>query len=416
MSPFSRLKTLSSILFASVKTADPHNTTVTSVGRTIQVSFPNGYSGSLDLNVWSHSAILALSEFHQAVTALCPSSFCPQTFTHHLLRDDFGRVAIFKQKRNAKWLDPLRDSVWKELLRKQRFVCAGKVQVEACQQWLQKEQVVLQTLAVVFALTCGISPLQHGFRVRFDTHHETRNFWLIDPCQVIWAQNSSTPQNVRFTQKVFCLPTAATSLVMLYLCIFRPISCKFLTFLCRDTTLHSHEIWSHFRYRVDKPYHWSGPDIAQSILKHTMDMMDKAYGPAEIRLLVRPILQQYFSNSALYNMSAIIDPAAQHTNETSLNHYGRISSFPYISRLPFYHIEQSIAFCRMWHSLLNLGPIEEGLVMDDDVRVLFSHYGFIGGGLLHSRQAVKVYGDLSDGEMVEELVRTQSFASGSSGK
>ncbi|KIL57380.1 hypothetical protein M378DRAFT_171802 [Amanita muscaria Koide BX008] len=419
MSPFSQLKTISSILFASVQTANPENTTVTNVGRSIQVSFPNGYSSSLDLNAWSHGTIIALSEYQHAVAALCPSSFSPKTFTHHQLRDDFGRAALFKQEHNAKWLDPLRDSVWKELLQNQKFVCAGKVQVEACQQWLEKEQAVLRTLAVVFALTCGVCPPQHGFRVRFDTQYpgpEIRDLWLIDPGQVIWVQNRSRPwQNGHFTPAVFCLPTAATSLVMLYLCIFRPISCQVLSLLSRDTTLHSHEIWSHFRYQLDKPYYWNGPDIAQPILKHTKDTMDRAYSPAEIRLLVGPILHRYFSDSILYNMAAIIDPAAQHTNETSLNHYGRISAFPYIPHLQFYHTEQSIAFSRVWHSLLGLGPIEEGLVVGDDtIRVLFSHHGFIGGGLLHSRHAVKVYGDLSDKGLVEDLVRKQPFASGSS--
>ncbi len=316
-SPFSRLKTLSSILFSSLKSAGPNKAVVTNVGRNIQVSFPNGYSGSLDLNVWSHGAILALYEFQCAVATLCPPSFYPETFTHHLLRDDFGRAALFKQEHNAKWLDPLRHSVWKELLQIQMFFCAGKVQVEACQQWLEKEQIVLRTLSVVFALTCGVSPPQHGFRVCFDSRHpDIRSLWLIDPGQLIWVQSPSTPQNAHFTPTVFCLPTAATSLVMLYLCIFRPISCKVLSLLCRDTTFHSHELWAHFRYQVDKPYHWSGPDIAEPVLKHTINTMDKAYGPAEIRLLVRPILQRYFSNSILYNMDTIIDPAAQHTNES----------------------------------------------------------------------------------------------------
>ncbi|KAK0484199.1 hypothetical protein EDD18DRAFT_1112004 [Armillaria luteobubalina] len=120
--PFNRLKTLSSSLYTSVQKAK--HVIVTNVGHQIKVTYPDGTSTGVNLDKW--------------------------------------------QKHNAQWLDPLRQSIWTDMIRQLRLHNEGKVQVDLCQQWLEKEQTVLKALAVVFSLTCGIIPGQHQFQVLFD--------------------------------------------------------------------------------------------------------------------------------------------------------------------------------------------------------------------------------------------------------
>ncbi len=167
MNPFSHLKTLSSILYKSVESAKC--AMVINVRCQIKVTYLDGSLIGVNLDKWAQGAIMGLCELKNSISDLCPPGFSYKLFPFHRLQDDFGRGGLFKQKHNVEWLDPLRQSIWTNLIRQLGLYNKGKVQVDLCEQWLEKEQTVLKALAVVFCLTCGISPGQHQFRVRFDS-------------------------------------------------------------------------------------------------------------------------------------------------------------------------------------------------------------------------------------------------------
>ncbi len=416
MNPFSHLKTLSSILYKSVESAKC--AMVINVRCQIKVTYLDGSLIGVNLDKWAQGAIMGLCELKNSISDLCPPGFSYKLFPFHRLQDDFGRGGLFKQKHNVEWLDPLRQSIWTNLIRQLGLYNKGKVQVDLCEQWLEKEQTVLKALAVVFCLTCGISPGQHQFRVRFDsTLMELRDIWLLHTGQIIWVNHFARPKGDDITPAVFSLPTVVTPIIMFYLNILRPISCRIFSLLARDDVIHSKEIWSHYCHHTDGSYYWKGPEILNPIVKHTREYLDEPLTPAEIRRIMLPIVRYYCSSLIMQTMNSIVDKAAQHTSFTSLNNYGHIGMLPPLPHQPFYHAEQSVTLSNIWHSLLGLGPVEDSWGTCMNVFGLHSSHALLRhNGLHYARDAIKAYGPLSDPELMKKIITTQPFIRGRTGE
>lgn len=412
--PFNRLKTVGSATYKAASTVI--KSTVKMEGSIVTVNYGMADPIKLDLQKLSLTAFEAIVSFQTSVNALVGPAYSIKSFPCHRLKDDFARVAPFKQKHNAEWLDPYRFTIRNRIFNHfHLFTTSGTIDEDACVRWLDSDQTALRALAVVFCITCGISPHQHEFRMLYDSSSaRTRDIWILPNNLVICVNPIARPKDDRLMQAVFALPCEVSSAITFYLNIVRPIACEILKELGRDVSCYETEVWSHFRHQTYGSERWSGPDISQAVQAHTLKVMRLLLTPEDIRCVVRAIFSHFFPDVAKHHQDSIVDRAAQHTNTTSLGHYGRLGSFPPIPGVRFDQPVRFTEISQIWQHILHLGPPNEAWItrlQNSGLMVQGGHDVSSPFGLFHARRAIQLYGAL-DPESVRSLIKLLPFVYG----
>jgi hypothetical protein len=383
---------------------------IANIGRQITVQYEGADSYAIDLSKWTIAVLTAFQALNKAISSLIPTDRFILEFAQHPLTDDFSSPAIFKQAPNAAWMDPLRSQLWDTMLSHFEFSKDGDPSLAALQSWLDKDQSMLAILATLLTLTSGSCPNQTEFSVLIDSiPSDIRSIWLLHTGEIVWRNRHGTPKMIdgKIRPTLFCFPAFMTSPILFYICILRPIGCKLLSLISRDTQLYSTELFSHYKYVQANNGLWNSVDISNAVLVHTRDIFNTPLtSPRNIRHYIGPFLERLVGDSMDHTGSCLVDLAAQHTTSTSLRHYGRIGEFPNLPKLSFHQPEKFLSICQLWHFLLGIGPGRDGLL-----QIVSKHdlvpAAIAGIGLRHARSALQ-YTDLKDVNWVNQALKTRS--------
>ncbi|KAI0085363.1 hypothetical protein BDY19DRAFT_909154 [Irpex rosettiformis] len=414
ITPFNRLKTLGSNLYRSAQAS--HNATVTNSGSVVTIRYPQVLPVQLDTRRWSVAIIRSLVNFQDRLHAMLPPDFSLTTFPLQRLTDNHAHAALHKQRNNAEWLNPLRSSIREKLYKHYGIFTASRFNAAAAVSWLEADQATLRALAITFSLTAGVPPLQHQFRIRFDSiQQELRNIWLLPNRLVIWVNSFARPRDNNPTPALFVLPPGITGDFLFYLTIIRPMACEIVRSLSRDDSVYAIELWAHFRFQSAKQMHWSGREIAVSMESYTEKEIGMSLTPGEVRILVRSMLCHYFPDFITQTTDSIVDKAAQHTSMTSLANYGRIASLPPLPHFRFDQPLRFIALSQIWHAIMGIGPVNEAWRLQLQASGLLESSQALrlmqGSGLDLARSAIHQYGELCNKVHVRNLLQLRPFFS-----
>ncbi|KAL0957783.1 hypothetical protein HGRIS_001560 [Hohenbuehelia grisea] len=359
VTPFNRMKLLSSAMYAGAKAASSRHAVkhaaVTSMDHVIKVAHPGAEPTTIDLRKWSLAVVTSMSNYRDSIQALLPPNFPIAQFPFSQLTDDYSRAEIFKQPQNAALLDPLRESIRRQIFETFGIFGVSGVNSEACVRWLDAAQSSLKQLAVVFALTSGISPPQHEYRVTYDsTSNETRGLWLLPNQVVLWGNPMARPKDDDLLPAVYMVPSLISPVLMFDITILRPIACQIIRSLSRDDTIYATSIWAHYRRQAHGTYHWTGPEISAPVEDHTLSTLGTAFTPSSIRVLLHSTFYHCFPDLVKQSRDSIVDKAAQHLNATSLAHYGRLATFPPFKHLRFDQPLRFINLSLVWLAMLGV--------------------------------------------------------------
>lgn len=123
--------------------------------------------------------------------------------------------------------------------------------------------------------------------------------------------------------------------------------------------------------------------------------------------------RQFFLDVAKQHGDSIVDKAAQHTNTTSLGHYGHLGSFPPIPGVRFDQPVRFTKISQIWHYILRLGPPNEAWItrLQNSGLMVQGHDVSSPFGLFHARRTIQLYGAL-DPESVRSLIKLLPFVHG----
>lgn len=403
--PFLRLKSLASLLYKGASAASLKRSAVTKKGSTIHVSQLGSDPVPIDLYKWAFALVDIMGKYQEFIKALLPSDILLTLFPFDQLTDNFSRAAIFKQPHNAALLDPLRERIRIRIFEHFGLFGTDGIDIKACIGWLDATQLALKQLAVLFAMTSGICPPQHEYRVYHDsTASETRGVWLLPNKIVIWSNRMARPKDTDLLPAVYMIPSPISSTLLFDLTILRPIACQIMRSLARDDSPYATEIFTHYRRQPHGKYYWTGPEISAPVQQYTSSALGVSLDPNSIRSLLYSTFRHFFEGQVMQVHGSIVDKAAQHVSATSLAHYGRLATFP-----PFKHMrfDQPLRFVNLnhiWLSILHVEPPSIAWRGTLTALGLVIYCPWSSEGLQYARVAIRRYGDLSNPAIVHSAL------------
>lgn len=370
----------------------------------------------VNLLEWSYSAHQAIAIFLRRLSMLLPPGCSLEDFDFHRLTDIYSPDALFKQRENAIWLDPFRQGFRQKLVAHLGLASKSIISTDATIKWFDDDQAIQEALAVVFIMSCGIIPPQHEYRILWDSSKTAMRCVFLTPDKTVLVVNPSAhPKDNDFNTTVYALPEIVAPAVMYYLTVVRPTACDILNLIGRDgnDSVYATEIWAHYRRQSGRSsYHWNGPEISRPVQQHTLDTLHVSLTPGDIRKTIQSVLRRYLPDFTVQARDSLVDRAAQHTPTVSLNHYGRLASFPPLPHLRHDHPIRSVNLCHIWQGILSLGPLDSLWKAAFHGVSLLPRYPWLDGGLQHARAAIHSYKPQNNSMAVEKTLRLQPFVYG----
>jgi hypothetical protein len=400
------MKSMASATYDGARAATLRHATVAKKDHIISISYEGTSPLTVDLVKWSAAAIDSMSLYQDSISQLLPPNILLTDFPFDRLTDNFSYAAIFKQPDNAKWLDPFRENIRSQIFHHFCLHNGKGINRESCQRWLEAGQTAMQHLAVTCALTFGISPQQHHYRMFYDsTPLETRGIWLLQNRLLIWTNPMARPKEEDLLPTAYIFPSLIAPTLMFEITILRPIACQIIQYLSLDDSFYSFEYWVHYRLKPHGKRHWTGPEISKPVEQFTSIALGRALSPRWIRQLLRSIFCHFFPDLIERSHNSVVDKAAQHTRGTSLAHYGRLASFPPLRHTRFNQTPKFVLQNHMWHAILGLEKPTAEFHTRLKVLDLAICYPWSSDGLQAARAALHFYINLSDTAMVSQRLQ-----------
>ena len=346
--------------------------TVAVVEDTINVSHASNPPKMISIRDWSAASISAIAEFQNSVEHLLPDGIDILTFPLGKISDDLlSSAPINKQPGNSAALQPwgnaVRAAFNNPIESRHRLISDERLSAAAVDRWLTFEQTnVLTSLAKVFALCCGVGILEfkYGY-IYFDPPPgHNRNVWLLK--NGLFAFNDPTKPYGRSDAmtRFFAIPREINRHLAVFLYVLRPFGTHLLELQQRHVPYYQSNIWAlvqrSCQLNGQNNWLWSGRRISIQLQVITNKFFSVTLTPTLIRQIVFHLNSQYLPLLSNQHHYSPVDRQAQHSEHTSLCHYGWVSHFPPIEHLRLNQPARQLAISEIWHAVLRLGPMNSG--------------------------------------------------------
>ena len=346
--------------------------TVTVVEDTINISHASNPPKMISIRDWSAASVSAMAEFQNSVEHLLPDGIDILTFPLGKISDDLlSSAPIHKQPNNSaalqSWGSAVRAAFNDPCESRHHLISDQRVTAAAVDQWLAFEQTnVLTSLAKVFALCCGVGILEFKYgHIYFDPPPGcNRNVWLLK--NGLFAFNDPTKPYGRSDAmtRFFAIPREMTRHLAVFLYVLRPFGIHLLELQQRHVPYYQSNIWAlvqrSCQLNGQNNWLWSGRRISIQLQVITNKFLGVTLTPTLIRQIVFRLNSQYLPLLSNEHQYSPVDRQAQHSEHTSLCHYGWVSHFPPIEHLRLNQPARQLAISEIWHAVLHLGPTNSG--------------------------------------------------------